>query len=121
MYPQVVKYRLWQMALRMDAQSAVYKVRQAASSVGTADSFESYQLLRVVYQPPTVAELNFAQATLADQYGKWTILTPDLDQAQAPVPQVTYELVIGSNTWIIERINNTCLMQAFECLCRLAR
>src|SRR6185437_10657751 len=109
MLPQVIKYRLWAMALRMNPQQGTLNVRTAASTVGNADSFTSYNLLRLVYKPPTLEQLRFVSVDLGTQYGVWTILTVDLSQANAAPPALNWELVINGQTWIIEKIDLTAM------------
>lgn len=122
MNPAIIKYRLWKIALRMDPQTAAYAPRVSATTASGSDTFpKTYNLLRVVYRPATQDELTLAGATLADDYGVWTILQADLDQAGAPAPQLTYELTINGNVWTIEKVNPAALNQAFECLSRLTR
>lgn len=125
------KRRLYDLALRSDARPATYKVRQVSNVVGTPDSFQNYLLTRVTYRPATQDELVLAQATLNDLFVVWSITAYDLSISPldtdpntpigAPVPQVTYELVIDENTWTIERATNLDLFQAWDCICRLAR
>lgn len=121
MNPLLLKYRLWRLALRMNPQPGTLNARAASLSIGTPDSFPaSYNLLRLTYKPPKLEQLRFANAVAGTQYGVWTILTADLDQAGAPPPAITWTLVIGGQTWLIENIDITAMQQAYECLCRLA-
>lgn len=120
MIPEVIKYRLWNLALRKNPQTATYKIRASSSTVGTADTFTSYNLLRVCYQPPKLDQLTFLRAMPGTQYATWTILQVDLDNSGAPNPAISYQLVINGQTWIIENVTLTVELQGFECLCRLA-
>ncbi len=122
MLPEVVKYRIWNLALRMNPQTAVYGVRQAAAAPNEADTFVTYNLLRVTYSELTSGQLLLAKATLADDFRIWTIYQVDLDQANAPPPQRTYELTVeDGTTWVIEKVGTTAMNQAFPCWCRLSR
>lgn len=121
MNPYVVKYRIWDRALRQNPQAATYQVRTSSASPNGPDTFKSYSLTRVVYDPQTRDQFFSGPVGLADQYRTWTIYQVDLDVADAPAPQLTYELVIGSNTWIIENIQTAHMDQAFLCRCRVSR
>src|SRR6185437_14088704 len=121
MYPEVVKYRLWNLALRMNPQAAVYGVRTSTTQPDGTDTFTSYNLTRVTYRELTNAEMNLAQATFADLWRVWVIYQPDLDQSRAPSPVPLYTLTFGDGTsWIIERVTQTGMNQAYECMCRQA-
>src|SRR6185312_5727193 len=105
MYPQIVKYRLWNLALRMNPQAAVYGVRTVATAPGEADTFTDYNLLRVTYRELTNDELIIASLDVSDQAKMWTIYQVDLDLSGAPVPAISYELTFADGTkWIIERV-----------------
>lgn len=121
MLPEVVKYRLWNLALRMNPQQPIYAPRVSASAPGTPDTFPAqYQLLRVTYRELTLDELTFMQASVNDQYRVWIITQVDLDQSGAPPPAMTYTLTFpDGSVWTIERVMNNCMNQAFECFCRL--
>ena len=121
MKPQILKYRLWRQAARRDPQPATYNVRIASATDTGSDTFTSYALLRVVYDPQTQDQFLGGGVGLADQYRTWIIYQVDLDNASAPAPQLTYELVINGNTWIIENVQTSAMDQAFSCRCRLSR
>ena len=120
MVPQVVKYRLWALSLRMNPQTVTYAPRVASTTPGMADTFpKTYQLLRVVYREPTLDELKFMQASVNDVIKIWTITQVDLDQSGAPTPAMSYTLTFADGTvWTIESVKTTCMGQAFECTCR---
>lgn len=131
MSPSIIAQNLFTLAVGMDAQQAVYGVRVSATTTAGADTIYSYNLQRVCYRPATLDELTLASAALADQYGVWTILQPDLDaatpvddtvqQMPAPTPLPTYTLTINGQLWTIERVNPMTMNQSFECLCVLGR
>ena len=131
MSPSIVAQNLFTLAVGMDAQQAVYGVRVSATTTAGADTIYSYNLQRVVYRPATIDELTLADAALADQFGVWTITQVDLDNASpvdatvqqmpAPTPEPSYTLTINGQMWTIERVNPTCLNQAYECLSVLGR
>src|SRR5690242_19327461 len=105
MVPEVVKWRVWNLALRENPQQATYAPRVSATTASGSDTFPTtYNLLRVTYRPSTQDQLTLAGATLADQYAVWVICQVDLDQANAPAPQLTYELTISGQTWTIEKV-----------------
>lgn len=122
MVPEVVKYRIWALALRQNPQTATYAPRVSSTTASGSDTFPTtYNLLRVTYRPSTLDELALVGATLADQYAVWVICQVDLDQAGAPTPQLTYELTINGATWVIEKVDSVSMNQAYECLSRLSR
>lgn len=115
------RHRLYDLALRSDPQPATYNVRVESSTNYEPDTFNSYQLTRVTYRPPTQQELLLAQATVNDVFIVWVITVYDLNLVKAPPPQATYEIIVNGQTWIIERTTNTDLLQSWECFCRLSQ
>lgn len=125
MNPAIVKYRLWKLARRMDAQPATYTTRTAiaANSGATddgADGGTPYGLLRVTYTDDlTSAEMSVRDASIADVWRLWIIYQADLDQASAPRPVPLQTLAFPDGTsWIIERVSGTAMNQAWRCLSR---
>ena len=132
MLPQIVRYRIWDLALRMNPQTATYSARVSTPTPGGTDTFWSYGLQRLVYRELNSDEIQMAGITLDDVYKVWTICQVDLDNATplsanvgtmpAPTPQISYELTIQDNTkWTIRRVTAVAMNQAFECLCQLQR
>jgi hypothetical protein len=118
-YPETIAIDLWNMALEMNAQTAVYGVRTAATTPGAVDTFTTYNLLRLCYRELTLDELQFMQANVNDVWRVWTILQYDLSYAGAPTPAVTYTLTFtDGSVWTIERKVSKAMNQAFECYCR---
>lgn len=121
MLPEVVKVRLWNLALRMNPQTATYGIRIGATTPDGADTFTNYKLLRVTYRELTNAEMQMANATLADVYRVWVVYQADLDQAKAPAPKPLFTLTFADGTtWVVERTTQVAMNQAHECLCRKA-
>lgn len=115
--------RLYDLAIRMDYKPATYQVRQTSNTPRsyTGDTFQNYKLTRVTYRPATQAELLLVNATLNDLIVVWTIYTYDLGLSKAPVPQVSYLLIIESQTWMINKATNTDLNQSWDCICTLSQ
>lgn len=134
MYARQIKELVWRMALRSDPKPALYQPRISSEVVGTADSFQSYNLQRVTYSPPSTDELDLIDVSLGDRVVVWNIYQKDLELAGrdgtppvvvAPVPQVTYVLTITdnsgtTNSWTIENVTVDDLQTAYRCLCRVA-
>lgn len=131
MVPEVVKWRIWNLALRMNPQQAIYNTRVASGTVGVPDTFISYQLQRLVYRPAKWYELQLLDAEVSDQYQVWTITAVDLETATplppadasppAPIPQASWTLTINGQTWIIVKVTPQNMNQSYECMCNLAR
>lgn len=127
MIPQVLKYRLWNLALRMNPQQGTLNVRTSIAGNTAAtddgpDTFTSYSLLRVTYTDDlTSAELAVTQATIADVWRSFMLYQVDLDQAGAPQPVPLQTLTFADGTtWVIEKVTGTALNQAWRCLARKA-
>ena len=134
MQTQVVKYRIWNLALRMNPQQATYSSRTLATTPAGKDTFTRWVLTRVVYQPLNKSEeaMVAGNATLADVTKKWVITQVDLEQAititpddagqPALPPQIGFELAFDDGTtWVIRKVNIAPIGQAFECYCAQAR
>jgi hypothetical protein len=129
MLPQRIRYRLWNLALRLNPQPATYGVRTAASAgPGATDTFTFYNLLRVTYRELTLQELALRKAEVNDTFRVYVIYQADLDQAGiqvgmptgAPLPAMTYTLAFSDgSTWTIESVKGVAVQQAWECTCRL--
>lgn len=128
MYESIIRQQLFAAALDMDPKAATYQVRISSSQVGVADTFENYTLDRVTFEPVTSDQLTLVQATVGDRFANWRIYQQDLIRAgeevlpplpQAPEPQPTFRLLIGSDIWIIEFIYVEAILQAFKCFCRI--
>lgn len=122
MLPQVVKYRIWNLALRMNAQMATYSARTVSIATGGADSLKAYSLLRVTYDEPSNDEIAMVGGTFGDVYAYWTICQVDLDLSGAPAPNIGFELTFSDGTtWIVRNVKQLAMRQAFRCLCQQAR
>lgn len=123
MRAQLVKYRIWRMALRMNPQPATFQARMSlAGNSGTADDgidgSTSYNLNRVTSTDElTSAELAITQAAVGETTRLWIVYQVDLDQADAPQPVPLQSLTFSDGTtWIIQKVSGTAMNQAWRCL-----
>lgn len=128
MIPQVVKYQVWNLALQMNPQPAIYltRVPTETPSPGGSDSQSVYSLLRVTYDDLNRDEIAMAGATLEDALYVFVIYQVDLDNSNAPAPKISYQLSFSSGpfagtTWTMVKVPPITLNAAFRCVCQQAR
>jgi hypothetical protein len=121
--PTLLQSRLARLMLRLNPQQVSYGVRTSASAANGTDSFTNYTLYQAGIQPATKDDLQLAGGGVAaDEYRVWYLIQPDLDQAGAPVPQISFQLTDAGNvTWIIENVERALWNSAYRCLARKAR
>lgn len=135
MYAAQVKALVWRAARKMDPKPALYQPRVSSTSgqVGQSDTYQSYNLQRVTYRPPSTDELDIIQASLGDRIAVFNIYQRDLELSgrdgtpsvvTAPIPQVSYLLTVVDNagdlnTWTIESVSNDDLQTVYTCICRI--
>ena len=129
--------QLWQQALNLNPQTAIYGIRTAATTTTGADTFVYYKLVRVTTDTKAGVTIDeqkignmMVETILPRAVRKWWIYQKDLDtaapvtaglRAPAPKPQVDYTLQIQGQIWVIKKIVSTAIDFVWQCSCWLER